>query len=264
MNLANIESYAKELMKHSGHSFDHVKRVYDLCFKVSKSMKELNIETLLVSALMHDIARSNEFETGECHAKTGAKWAKEYLESINYETNKIEKIVYCIKSHRYSNGVIPQTLEAKVLQECDRVDAIGAIGTIRTTVHNYNKLPYDEKDPLAKNRIIDDNVYGLDHFYLKLLKLKDELLIPEIKKEAIKRHEFMLELLKTLEKEVVLGEKKDAALLIDIIRKNHELPIYELGNPFNEKIDTIISKIMGYKNHDFVSKFLKQLKSEIL
>lgn len=264
MNLDFIKNYVESFMNHSGHSLDHVLRVYNLCFRIAQnSINELDNEVLLISALLHDIARDNESKTGECHAIIGAKWAKTYLESINYNPEKIEKIIYCIENHRHSKGVKPKTLEARILQEADRLDAIGAIGIIRTTTHNNLKKPYHLTDPLAKNRKIDDFTYGIDHFYFKLLKLKNEITEKLLQKEATKRHEFMLEFLKRVEDELTNNSPKQALLLIDVIRNNFNLKPYNIKNPF-ESENSIVSKIMEYKNLEFIQKFLDELKSEIL
>jgi uncharacterized protein len=263
MNLEYMKNYVENFMNHLGHSFDHVLRVYNLCLKISKESKKIDKEVLLISALLHDIARENEFKTKECHAITGAKWAKSYLESINFDKNKIEKIVYCIKNHRHSKGVIPKTLEARILQEADRLDAIGAIGIIRTTIHNVLKKPYHKTDPLAKNREINDFEYSLDHFFFKLLKLKDEITEPLLKKEAKKRHELMLEFLQRVEDELINHSSKQALLLIEILRENYKLKIYDINFTFYAET-SIVSKLKNYENLDFIKKFLNELKSEIL
>ncbi|MFA5303568.1 MAG: HD domain-containing protein [Candidatus Nanoarchaeia archaeon] len=264
MDLNEIQNYAESFMNHSGHSFDHVLRVYNLCSKISKqSLNKIDTEVLLTSALLHDIARDNESKTGECHASIGAKWAKKYLESINFNADKIEKIVYCIENHRHSKGIIPKTLEARILQEADRLDATGAIGIIRTTSHNVLKKPYHLKDPLAKNREIDDYTYSLDHFFFKLLKLKDEITVPLLKKEAAKRHEFMLKFLERVNDELTNNSLKQATLLIELIRKNSDLKPYDIKEPFASQ-NTLVSKIMEHDELEFIQKFLDELKSEIL
>jgi len=263
MELNIIKTYVKGFMNHSGHSYDHVLRVYNICKKETKKMKNVNKKILFTSVLLHDIARSNESETGECHAKIGAKWAKEYLESINYKNEDIEKVVYCILNHRNSKGITPNTLEARILQQADRIDAIGAVGIIRTTVHNYKKIPYHSIDPLAKNRKIDDFTYGLDHFFFKILKLKDAITIPELKKEAQKRHELIINFLNKLEDEIKNKTSNEAILLINLIRDNHELKIYDIEKPFETK-NTILSKIIEYEKLPFINYFLENIKSEIL
>ena len=148
-----------------------------------QGLKQTEVKKLILkpTVILHDIARAYEKKhKGTCHAEIGAKWAKEYLEKINYNKEKIPIIVEAIKTHRYSLGFEPKSIEGKILQECDRLDGIGAIGIIRTTVHNHTHKSYNKTEPLPRYREVDDFTYGLDHFYFKLLKIKDKITIPEI------------------------------------------------------------------------------------
>ncbi len=263
MDLIVVKNYVKDFMGHSGHSFDHVLRVYNLCQKIANNYSEIDKKVLYTSALLHDIARHNEFQTGECHAKVGAEWAGNYLKSIGADDCVIEKVSYCISSHRHSKGVIPSTLEARILQEADRIDAIGAIGILRTLLHNKRMLAYHPTDPLARHREIDDFTYGIDHFYFKLLKLRDEIDIPSLKIDATRRHDFMEKFLNLLEKEVINNYEGDAKFFIHFVRDNYGMELYNIDNPFGKNQETIISKLIDYNNKPFINDFLNELKEEL-
>ncbi len=263
MDLLIIKDYVKDFMGHSGHSFDHVLRVYNLCQKIANNYSKIDKDVLYTSALLHDIARDNESKTGECHAKIGAQWASNYLKSLGLKNDFIEKVSYSIASHRHSKGVVPATLEARILQESDRIDAIGAIGILRTLLHNKKMQAYHPTDPLARNRVIDDFNYGIDHFYFKLLKLRDEITIPALKIDAIRRHDFMEKFLNILEKEVINNYEGDARFFINFVRENYGIELYNIDNPFGMNQNTLVSKLVNHESKPFIHDFLNELKEEL-
>ncbi len=119
----------------SAHNLDHVFRVYNLCLLLAKYEKDVDLEILIPSALLHDIARVKESRdnSGEIdHAVLGAEMAEDILRSLRYEEEKIEKIKHCIITHRFRTGNEPKTIEAKILFDSDKLDAIGATGIART------------------------------------------------------------------------------------------------------------------------------------
>jgi len=119
----------------SAHNLDHVFRVYNLCMLIAKHEDDVDLEVLIPAALLHDIARVEESKdiTGEIdHAILGSEIAEDILRKLQYEEEKIEKIKYCITTHRFRTGNKPKTIEAKILFDSDKLDAIGAIGIART------------------------------------------------------------------------------------------------------------------------------------
>lgn len=119
----------------SAHNLDHVFRVYNLCLLIAKHEENVDLEVLIPSALLHDIARVEESKdkTGEIdHAILGSEIAEDILRKLQYEEEKIEKIKHCIISHRFRTGNEPNTIEAKILFDSDKLDAIGASGIART------------------------------------------------------------------------------------------------------------------------------------
>ncbi len=248
----HIEEYARKFMTHSSHTILHVKRVYNLCNRIEGADKEI----LLTAALLHDIARDDEMKgIVKDHAIAGAERALKYLKSINYDENKAQRIASCIRTHRWRNNLNPNSFEGLILKEADKLDAIGAIGVIRTTKHNYDRLPYHPTDPLAKNREPDDHLYGLDHFFVKLLKLYDKFTIPEFKKEAKRRHEFMIYFLDMV-------EKGSSIEVINTIRENYMLKDYDEESPFLPSENYIVGKLMKLNNPVAIN-LIKELEMEI-
>lgn len=119
----------------SAHSLDHVFRVYNLCLLLAEYEKDVDLEILVPSALLHDIARIEESQdkTGEIdHSVLGSVIAEDILRKLEYEEETIEKIKHCIIAHRFRTGNEPNTIEAKILFDSDKLDIIGASGIART------------------------------------------------------------------------------------------------------------------------------------
>jgi len=165
-----------------------------------------NLEILGLAAILHDIGRLEEDKSGGkiCHAEKGTILAKEILEKQNYEKKKIDKIVHCIETHRFRNNKVPQTKEAKILYDADKLDAIGAVGVGRAflfsgefgaTLHIKN-LDIEKTKPYSKQ----DTAYR--EFMVKLRKLKGKMFTKEGKILAEERHRYMKDFFNRLDKEV--------------------------------------------------------------
>jgi uncharacterized protein len=159
----------------AGHDWFHVERVYNLARKIGQAEKA-DMEILEPAALLHDIARKKE-DSGkiECHAQEGAKMAKEILQKINYPENLIDQISYAISVHRYRLKINPETLEAKILQDADRLDALGAISIGRVfTYGGGHKLPMYDPDLPPKDYYNSNAATSLNNFFERVLPLKPE------------------------------------------------------------------------------------------
>lgn len=134
-NHDKIINIVKDKLTCSAHNLDHVFRVYNLSLLIAKYEKDVDLEILIPSALLHDIARVEESrdKTGEIdHAVLGSEMAEDILRKLEYEDEKIEKIKHCIRAHRFRTGNEPNTIEAKILFDSDKLDIIGASGIART------------------------------------------------------------------------------------------------------------------------------------
>jgi uncharacterized protein len=146
----------------AAHDINHTIRVYDLCLKLAKGMGKVDLEVLKLSALLHDIGGAKELrdKSGKtCHAKVSAEMARKILKKFKYPQDKINKIVHCILSHRYKTGIKPETKEAKILFDADKLEGIGAIGVARNFiwVGNNNAKMFAETD---LKKYIKENLYG--------------------------------------------------------------------------------------------------------
>ncbi|MDD5133473.1 MAG: HD domain-containing protein [Candidatus Nanoarchaeia archaeon] len=186
------------------HGFDHVKRVFENCFKIGKNY-EIDSLVLGVSALLHDI---HYFGTKrDNHEIKSAKKARPFLKRIQFPVQLMSKVDHCILAHRfYKGGIAPETWEAKILFDSDKLDVIGAIGLARLFKYDAKKELYELEDPFAENgRSLDDKLYVIDHIFTKAFKIVDRLYTPEAKEMAKSRMNF-LELYVTQLKEELNGK----------------------------------------------------------
>jgi uncharacterized protein len=185
----------KEKIKHhfdsNGHKFDHIQRVYHNALDIAK-VEGGDLEVIKASSLLHDIARKKEKETGVCHAQEGARMAPSILREINFPEEKIPKVVHCIAVHRYRHGLKPETKEAAILQDADRLDAIGAVAITRVILHDHNRVLHDPE--IKPEEETKENETTMNHFYKKILKLTPEAFNTETaRKMAKERYNFTKE-----------------------------------------------------------------------
>jgi uncharacterized protein len=181
------------------HAFDHTQRVYNLSLKLAKG-QVVDMDILKAAALLHDIARMKEdCKEVQCHAEHGAEMAKRILEKTNFPREKIEKVCYAIKVHRHRKEIKAETKEAEILQDADRLDALGAITIARmfSTGGKMNMPIYDPTKPFGKAHPGYEAESTIHAFYLKILKLTPETFKTEkAKKIAKKRYAFVEKFLK--------------------------------------------------------------------
>lgn len=204
----NTIEFVKEKLEgaEAGHDWFHIERVWKLSKKIAEK-EECNVEVVELSALLHDIA-DPKFHNGD--ETLALKISREFLETQNTSEDIIEQILFIIKNISFKNrGEAPENLpiELKIVQDADRVDAIGAIGIGRT--FNFggfkNNPMYDPNIKpslnMSKEEYKKSNGTTINHFYEKLLLLKDLMNTSEGKKIAEERHDFMLNFLDQFYKE---------------------------------------------------------------
>jgi len=193
-----INFVRKELdFDNSGHGIQHALRVYNNAKKINK-IEHGNEKIVLTAALIHDTVDKKLFDNFEERLEYVAK----FLSINGYTDIEIEEIIYIISNISWNNGVNSELtgLNAKIVRDADRLDAIGAMGIIRTIEfgNSKNRDFYDDSNIKYVNGKKEfDNITQstLSHFYEKLLLLKDNLHTDTAKKMAEKRHNFMIEFL---------------------------------------------------------------------
>ncbi|MEE9350152.1 MAG: HD domain-containing protein [Flavobacteriaceae bacterium] len=197
--IKNTITFVKKELQNaeSGHDWFHIERVYKNAMLIAK---EENVDLFIVelAALLHDIADS-KFHNGD--ETIGPKKAGEFLTSQHIETKSKEHIVAIIANMSFSKSLgkekLFNSLELQVVQDADRLDAIGAIGIARA--FNYggykNRALYNPSIKpnlnFTKEAYKKSTAPTINHFYEKLLLLKDKMNTKTAKKIATKRHDFM-------------------------------------------------------------------------
>ncbi len=184
---AAMLDYVRTALRESGaHGFDHTGRVVRLCEQLG-AREGADMAVLIPAALFHDIARPLEEETGVPHEEEGARIAAAYLRSVRCPEDRIAGIVHAIRAHRYSSGIAPETLEARVLSDADNLDAMGAVGIARTFIRAGEH----------GGGIADATA----HFHDKLLNLRDLMYTKTAREIAAERHALLIAVLAALEEE---------------------------------------------------------------
>ncbi len=182
-----VEANARHLHTDSTHDWDHVQRVKKVAEEIAREEKA-DEEVVEAACLLHDCGYAEDWEQ---HEKTSAKKAKEILEKTSFPKQKIERVVACIESHRFSARGKDESLEAKILRDADKLDAIGAMGVARCFMWTgEHKTTFQ---------------VAVGHFHEKLLKVKETMQTKAGKRIAGERHAFMLEFLEKLRQESALN-----------------------------------------------------------
>ena len=176
-----------------GHDITHTLRVRELCLHIGH-VEGGDPEILEASALLHDIGRPAELQNPEVdHAAVSAHLAQEILNDAGFPDGKISSVIYAIENHRYSSNIEPASLEARILQDADRLDVSGAVGAAMTFAYTgaLGRQMYHIDDPMAENRELDDNEYSLDHILSKLMLLPGSLHTDTARAMVKQRNEFL-------------------------------------------------------------------------
>ena len=206
--IQNTVAFVKEKLDgaEAGHDWFHIERVWKLSKKIAAA-ETCNLEVVELSALLHDIADPKFHEGDETLA---LKISQEFLERQNVSGEIIDQVLFIIKNISFKNrGEVPDVLpiELQIVQDADRIDAIGAIGIART--FNYggfknNLMYHPEIQPklnMTKEEYKKSTGTTINHFYEKLLLLKDLMNTDIGKKLAEERHDFMLNFLDQFSRE---------------------------------------------------------------
>lgn len=196
--IENTQNFVKKQLENaeSGHDWFHVERVYKNALLIAKE-EICNLEVVQLAALLHDIADS-KFHDGD--ESIGPKIARDFLTKVNVTEENINHVVNIIENISFKGGNFQQNFHSKeleIVQDADRLDAIGAIGIARTfnyggyknrAIYNPEMLP---NLSMTKEEYKNSTAPTINHFYEKLLLIKDKINTKTGKKIAQKRHDFM-------------------------------------------------------------------------
>lgn len=178
---APYQVLAEQLLPHAfsgndgSHDAAHLIRVWKNALRIHGS-EGGDLRLIAAAVLLHDcVAVEKNAPDRERASRLAAEKAFEVLDALGWRTMEISAVAHAIITHSFSANIPPETLEAKILQDADRLDAIGMIGAARCfyIAGRMGSGLYDPLDPLAENRPLDDKAFAIDHFETKLFKLTD-------------------------------------------------------------------------------------------
>jgi uncharacterized protein len=163
------------------------------------------LEVVFPAAWLHDCVNVPKDSPDRPRAsRIAAEHAVRFLKDAGYEPEFLDGIAHAIEAHSYSAGIAPRTIEARVVQDADRLDALGAIGLARCIAVGaaLGRPLYEPEDPFCERRQPDDRGASVDHFYTKLLRLAGTMQTEAGRREAARRTEFLESFLRQLRSEV--------------------------------------------------------------
>lgn len=187
------------------HDMNHLHRVVKTAREIAAT-ESARLEIVLPGAWLHDCVCLPKNSPLRPRASTlSAEKAAVFLERFDYPIEDIKHIRHTIEAHSFSAGIMPVSLEAKVVQDADRLDALGAIGIARcfATAGVLGSALYCEDDPFCTTREHDDQRFCVDHFYRKLFPMVDQLHTDAARQIARKRIDFMQQFMAQLDDEIM-------------------------------------------------------------
>jgi len=199
LDTLKILAHKHFLSARGSHKWDHTLRVCRLCERIGVA-EGVDMDVLLAAAYLHDIGRSYQDESNGtvCHAEKGARMARPIVEKLALSEAQKKNILHCIRSHRFRGRHEPETPEARVLFDADKLDAIGAVGVARAFLFagevgarlHSAEANIEDSEPYS----IDDT--GYREFKVKLSKIRQRILTVEGRKLAEDRHVVMVKFFK--------------------------------------------------------------------
>lgn len=200
------ETFLKSLRQaDSAHDLAHIKRVVANAKTLLKN-EPADQEVVISAAWLHDcVVLPKNHPERKSASKLAADKAVTFLKSTEFPKSKLDQVHHAILAHSYSADIEPESLEAKIVQDADRIDALGAIGIARSFVvgGQLNRALYNSDDPFCESRDPDDLAWTIDHFYTKLFNLPGLMNTKAGKELATSRVAYMKGFLSQLRSEII-------------------------------------------------------------
>ena len=212
-----LENYMRSCMADSAHDTEHVYRVLFNALAIAQAEAEVDYDVLITACLLHDIGRREQFaDPTVCHAAAGSEKAFRFLTENGFPPEFAEQVRHCILTHRFRKALPPQSIEAKILFDADKLDVTGAIGIARTLMYKadmaeplYHVLPSGE---------ISDGTEDLGpsffrEYKFKLEKLYDKFYTARGSELARSRQQIAASFYENLYREVNIGYAEGKEML---------------------------------------------------
>jgi uncharacterized protein len=198
-----------QMQQDPAHDLAHLDRVWANAHRIARAEKGAesgaNLRVLMGAAYLHDLVNLPKDAPNRSEASSlSAAAATPILRDLGFNEDEVAATQHTIEAHSFSAGITPNSLEAKILRDADRLDALGAIGIARTFIvaGTMGRAVYDPTDPFATDRPLDDQIWSIDHWHLKLLQLPRDMITAKGREIADKRARLMLAYLEQLSKEI--------------------------------------------------------------
>ena len=202
-----LDLMTKQTVADSAHDIAHIERVVANAKRYAQQ-EQADLNIILPAAWLHDIISVPKDSPLRSQAsRLAAEEARKILQSIPnapFSEDQINRIAHAIEAHSFSANIKPQTLEAKIVQDADRMDSLGAIGISRCLLVGgaLGRSLYYSEDPFCQDRTPDDQKATIDHFYTKLFRIAETLQTNSAKQDAKNRVSFMKQYLNQLKEEI--------------------------------------------------------------
>lgn len=201
-----LRKIANERMQQDpAHDLAHLDRVWANAKRIARSFETVDHRVLLGATYLHDLVNLPKDAPNRAEASTlSARAAAPILCDLGFTGSERAAAGHAIAAHSFSAGITPESTEAEILRDADRLDALGAIGIARTflVAGATGRALYNPCDPFADDRPLDDHVWAIDHWQTKLLQLPRDMLTAKGRDIADKRTRLMLGYLEQLADEI--------------------------------------------------------------
>ncbi len=185
----------------AAHDHAHIGRVLHTARHLALEEGQVDADILTASAILHDLVNLPKDHPQRAYAsRLSASKAVTILRTLDFDDAKLDGVHHAISAHSYSAQIPPATIEAKILQDADRLDALGAIGVARCFAISgmLGRMLMDPVDPLAHHRPLKEQLYALDHFQTKLLRLPDTMNTKSGQRLGHQRAAFVRQFMETM------------------------------------------------------------------
>lgn len=216
---ARIEKFMLSCMQDSAHDCEHIYRVLNSALVIARE-ETVNYDVLITACLLHDIGRPDQIaDPSLCHAEVGSRRALHFLIENGFTEVFAQKVADCIRTHRFRKNDLPESIEAKILFDADKLDVVGAIGIARTLVYKgtvteplYTRLP----DGRISDGTGDRSQSFFKEYKYKLEKLYDRFYTQKGKALALARKAAARSFYESLYREVT--DFDDEGLINEILK----------------------------------------------
>ncbi|MES2667324.1 MAG: HD domain-containing protein [Pseudomonadota bacterium] len=193
-------AYEAEVLRHwagqsdGAHDLGHLRRVWANAQTIARAMGGADMDVLCAACFFHDVVNLPKDAPDRATASArSAEVAVAYLRGAGFAAHKLDAVAHAIAAHSFSAAIPPQTTEAKIVQDADRLEALGAIGIARM-FHVAGAMQgglFDADDPMALRRPLDDRRFALDHLQVKLFRVVETMRTAAGREMALERADWM-------------------------------------------------------------------------